>query len=96
MSVLGFQSLVAVLLVLGLVGALAWTARRGGFARLQKRGPVTVETAVPLGERRTLVIVSVEGRRLLLGLTPMQVSMVAELGPAPPHSPFQQEVDSRA
>jgi flagellar biogenesis protein FliO len=33
-----------------------------------------VETAVPLGERRSLVIVSVEGRRILLGLTPGQIS----------------------
>ena len=31
---------------------------------------IAVETAVPLGERRSLVIVAVEGRRLLLGLTP--------------------------
>ena len=40
---------------------------------------------MPLGERRSLVIVSVEGRRLLLGLTPGQISMVTELGtPAKP------------
>ena len=44
---------------------------------------------VPLGDRRSLVIVSVEGRRLLLGLTPAQVSLVTEL--APPT--FQQAVD---
>jgi len=79
MTVIGVQSLMAVLLVLGLVAALAWVARRGTFASLQKRGVVAIETAVPLGERRSLVVVAVEGRRLLLGLTPTQISMVTEL-----------------
>jgi flagellar protein FliO/FliZ len=83
MTVIGIQSLMAVLLVLGMVGALAWVARRGTFASLQKRGAVTVETAVPLGERRSLVVVAVEGRRLLLGLTPTHISMVTELRAEP-------------
>ena len=90
MSGLGVQSLMAVLVVLGLVGALAWLARRGAFNALRK-GPraVVVETAVPLGERRSLVIVSVEGRRLLLGMTPAQISMVAELK----GGTFEQQLD---
>lgn len=93
MTGLGLQSLLAVIVVLGLVAALAWTARRGAFNALRTRGPVAVETAVPLGERRSLVIVSVEGRRLLLGLTPVQISLVAELGP---RSAFDQEVSARS
>lgn len=93
MSGLGIQSLLAVFVVLGLVGALAWVARRGAFGALKTRGPLAIETAVPLGERRQLVIVSVEGRRLLLGLTPVQVTMVAELGPAAPT--FEQQVNAR-
>lgn len=79
------RGLVAIFVVFGLLLLLAWLGKRGllgGLAR-QGKGPVKVETAVPLGERRSLVIVSVEGRRLLLGLTPMQVSLVTELGPAP-------------
>jgi len=79
------QSFVAVLVVLGLVAALAWIVRRGAFAAALRRGPrpISVETAMPLGERRSLVIVAVEGRRILLGLTPGTISMVTELGPAP-------------
>ena len=80
MTGLGLQSLLAVTIVLALVGALAWFARRGAFATLRRAGAVSIETAVPLGERRSLVIVAVEGRRLLLGLTPTNISMVAELG----------------
>jgi flagellar protein FliO/FliZ len=87
---LGFQSLFAVVLVLGLVAALAWLLRRGGFGSLRPGSrTITVETAVPLGERRSLVIVAVEGRRLLLGMTPGQISMVTELDavPATPEAP---------
>jgi flagellar protein FliO/FliZ len=75
----------AVLIVLGLVAALAWLLRRGSLGVLRGRGgAINVETAVALGERRSLVIVSVEGRRLLLGLTPTTMQLVTELQtPAP-------------
>ena len=79
--------------VVHLVAALAWLAKRGAFATLRRTGTVTVETAVPLGERRSLVIVAVEGRRLLLGLTPSSVSMVTELGAA---ATFESQLDSRS
>ena len=100
MTGLGLQSFLAVALVLALVGALAWVARRGTFGRLGPRGPIAIETAVPLGERRQLVIVSVEGRRLLLGLTPASVSLVTELAAAgspasaaPVVTPFERELE---
>ena len=71
---------VATLLVLGLVAALAWLVRRGPLAHLAAKGKlVSIETAVPIGDRRSLVIVSVEGRRLLLGMTPTSISLVTEL-----------------
>ena len=74
------NTFLATLIVLALVAALAWLVRRGPLARLANSGkPVAVETAIPLGERRSLVIVAVEGRRLLLGLTPASVSLVTEL-----------------
>ena len=80
----------AVLIVLGLVAALAWLLRRGPLGALTGRGgAISVETAASLGERRSLVIVSVEGRRLLLGLTPTTMQLVTELAspamqPPPP------------
>jgi flagellar protein FliO/FliZ len=83
---------VATLLVLGLVVALAWLVRRGPLAQLAAKGkPVSVESAIPLGERRSLVIVSVEGRRLLLGMTQTSISLVTELrgGAAEPVSGAQ-------
>ena len=87
MTGLGLQSLLATVVVLGLVVALAWLLRRGAFSSLRGGSrAITVETAVPLGERRSLVIVAVEGRRLLLGMTPGQISMVTELDATAPTS----------
>ena len=95
-----WRSLLAIAVVFGLLGALAWAARRGrlGFFTRQP-SHVRVEATVPLGERRSLMVVAIEGRRLLLGLTPMQVSLVTELTPPSPDaastgfgaaSPFEQ------
>ena len=80
------RGLAATAFVLGLLGTLAWMLRRGTLRIPGRRaaGPIRVETAVSLGERRSLVVVSVEGRRLLLGMTPMQVSVVTELSAVPP------------
>ena len=74
----GYRMLLVSLVVLSLVGLWAWLMRRGVLTKRQQ-GAVTIETAVPLGERRSLVIVSIEGRRLLLGLTPANVSLVTSL-----------------
>ena len=83
MEAIGLQGFASLFIVLGLVGALAYLARRGVFNQLRSRNRgMSVETAMPLGERRSLMIVSVEGRRLLIGLTPMQVSLVTELSAA--------------
>ena len=95
-----WRSLLAIVVVFGVLGALAWAARRGrlGFFTRQP-AHVRVEATVPLGERRSLMVVAIEGRRLLLGLTPMQVSLVTELTPRSPGaaqtalgaaSPFEQ------
>lgn len=75
----------SLVVVLGVFAGCLWVLRRGGLPARFGKGPrpVQIETAVGLGDRRQLVIVAVEGRRLLLGVTPMQVSLVTELGAAP-------------
>jgi flagellar protein FliO/FliZ len=77
----GIRGLAAVFVVLALVALFAWLLREGAFGPLGRRGSslIAVETAVPLGERRSVVVVAVEGRRLLLGLAPGQVSLLTEL-----------------
>jgi flagellar protein FliO/FliZ len=71
---------VALAVVLGLLLALAWLLRKGVIGR-RSSGALSIETALALGDRRSLVIVSVEGRRLLLGLSSAHVGLVTELRP---------------
>ena len=78
----GGRAMLSVVIVIGLLGLAAWLLRRHAPSR-GPRQAVTVETAVALGDKRSLVIVGVEGRRLLLGLTPGSVSLVTELAPLP-------------
>jgi flagellar protein FliO/FliZ len=78
-----WRMLGGLVVVLGLLLGLAWLLRRGVVAK-RSSGVLSVETALPLGDRRSLVIVAVEGRRLLIGLSSNQVSLVAELQSAPP------------
>lgn len=85
---ISMQAIAIVIISLAVLAALAWFLRRSASLRRSNQ-PISVETAVPLGERRSLVIVAVEGRRLLLGLTPTQVSLVTEL-----QNPFRETLDS--
>jgi flagellar protein FliO/FliZ len=85
------QALLTVGVVLAVLAAAAWALRRTNILR-RTRLPIVVETAVALGERRSLVVVSVEGRRLLLGLTPQSVGLVTELKANPPE--FGQALDA--
>jgi flagellar biogenesis protein FliO len=74
------RAVMAAVVVVGLMGLAAWMLRR--HAPIGRgRQAVAVESAVALGERRSLVIVTVEGRRLLLGLTPASVGLITELTP---------------
>jgi flagellar biosynthetic protein FliO len=78
------NELMAVTAVLALLGGVLWLLKSGRLSRFAARSSaVAVETAVSLGERRQLVIVAVEGRRLLLGVTAAQVSLVTELTASP-------------
>ena len=79
------RGLLAVLLVMVVMAAAAWVFRRGvpRWPGARQSSPVQVETAVSLGDRRSLVVVSVEGQRLLLGVTPNQVTLVTGLRDTP-------------
>lgn len=84
------QTLGALLVVVALLVGLTWLLRRSPLGRRGSKG-FGVESTLPLGERRSLAVVTVEGRRLLVGLAPNNVSLVTEL--SPPDS-FEQAVAS--
>jgi flagellar biosynthetic protein FliO len=75
------RGLVAVLVVMAVMAVAAWVFRRGmpRWTGARQSSSVQIETAVSLGDRRSLVVVSVEGQRLLLGVTPSQVTLVTGL-----------------
>ena len=77
------SSLAAVVVVLALFAAAVWLFKRSRLGAMGRRDRISIETACSIGERRSLVIVGVEGRRLLLGVAPGQVSLLTELA-APP------------
>ena len=72
--------------VLAVLAVFVWALRRGSLrlSRFAPRGAVAVETAISLGERRSLAIITVEGRRMLIGMTPAAISLLRDLAPAPP------------
>lgn len=80
------EALLATAIVLGLLAATLWLLRRGVNRPGRSGAAMSVETSLGLGERRSLVIVNVEGRRLLVGLAPGQVRLVTDLGTAAPTS----------
>jgi flagellar biosynthetic protein FliO len=85
------RALISTIVVVGLMALAAWVLRRRTGVGRFKQQRVAIETAVSLGERRSLVIVSVEGRRLLLGVAPGHIGLVTELGA---DSSFGQALDS--
>lgn len=76
------RAMVTTIVVLALLAGAAWWLRQRVGAVAGARATLSVESAIALGDRRSLVIVRVEDRRLLLGMSPSQVSLVAELQPA--------------
>jgi flagellar biogenesis protein FliO len=77
------RAILSLAAVIALLALFVWALRRGTLklTGLSTRTNMTIETAMSLGERRSLAIVRVDGRRLLIGLTPSAVSMLADLAP---------------
>ena len=79
-SLISGQAILSAFVVVAVLGAAAWALTRSNTLR-RAQASIVVESAVALGDRRSLVVVSVEGRRLLLGLAPQHVGLVTELKP---------------
>ena len=81
----------SLLLVLGLIALCAWLLRRLAGSRLNRSGPLQLLAMLPLSQRERVALVEVDGRRLLLGVAPGQVSLLRDCGestaPASPSTP---------
>ncbi len=76
------EMLVGSLVVLGLVCLVAWLVVRFGVRRLwatPQGGVLAVVARVPLEPRRSLYVVEVGGKTLLVGTSEMGLSVLSEL-----------------
>lgn len=81
--------ILALLFILVLLLALAWVARRGGWIRSPNRAAnLRVLGSHSLGARCSLTVVQIDDTRLVLGVTPQQVTLLHTL-PAAPDAPAE-------
>lgn len=57
--------------------AMLWWLKRG--KALSGNGPLKVVQAVAVGARERVVVLDAQGRRLLIGVTPSRIELLAEL-----------------
>lgn len=67
------QVVLALILVLGLIVAMAWLMRRMGGLTQVGGGVVRVLGGVPVGQRERVVLIQVGSKQLLLGVAPGRV-----------------------
>jgi len=73
----------SLLLIVVLILAGAWMARRADWLRGSANGSIKVLGARSLGARTSVALVQVEDARLVLGVTSNQISLLHTLPPAP-------------
>lgn len=75
-----FQALALLFLIVALLWAALWyLKRRGGIKLLTKQGDLNLESRMALGPKKYLVVVRFLNKRLLLGVTDQQITMLTEL-----------------
>jgi flagellar protein FliO/FliZ len=68
--------------------ALLWWLRRGNAAR-GGSGPVRLVQAIAVGARERVVVIDVEQRRLVIGVTATGISLLTELNNDPGEAPMK-------
>ncbi|CAI8692545.1 flagellar biosynthetic protein FliO [Burkholderia sp. IT-111MI5] len=77
------QTLVGLAVVIGLVFACAWLARRFGFQPARRGGPLKVVSSVGLGAKESATIVEIGDTWLVLGVAPGNVRLLHTLPASP-------------
>ncbi|MDO9476159.1 MAG: flagellar biosynthetic protein FliO [Pseudohongiella sp.] len=68
------QTLLWLLLVVGLILLLAWLARRIGGLQLQNAGAIKMLSMLPVGNKERIALVQVGDKQLLIGIAPGRVN----------------------
>lgn len=66
-------------LVIVLILAAAWLARRSGLLRNRGQADIAIIASQPLGGRNSIVVIEVEKKRLVLGITQHQINLLHTL-----------------
>lgn len=82
------QTLLTLAVVVGLIFALAWMARRMPGLTPRAGGEIRVVDTLVLGARERLLLVEVGGERLLLGTAPGRIERLHVLGGTAPANGF--------
>lgn len=77
------QMLLGLMAVLGLIIGLAWLARRLNMGMTGSVANMRVMGALSVGAKEKILLVDVDNQRLLLGVTPQQITVLKEMGEAP-------------
>lgn len=71
--------ILALIFIIAIIVACAWLLKRMGGGGFQKSAGIEVKASHMLGAKERLVIVKVDGRHLLLGVTPQSINKLDEL-----------------
>ena len=75
-----FQALAILFLIVALLFIALWfLKRRGGIKLLTRQGDLSLESRLTLGPKKSLVVVRFLNKRVLLGVTDQQITMLTEL-----------------
>lgn len=68
------QVTLALMLMVGLILGLAWLARRFAQPLFQQNKQLRLIASLSLGVKEKIILVEVEGKQLVLGVTPQQIT----------------------
>ena len=77
------QPVVALLFILALILGGAWLARKTGLVRGRSQHDIKVVSSYSLGGRGFITVVEVEKTRLVLGVTPQNITLLHQLPTKP-------------
>ncbi|ARP53107.1 flagellar biosynthesis protein [Alcaligenes faecalis] len=85
--------MLSLLLVVGLILAAAWLARRGGLLKNKNQQRIKILDNQRLGPRSSVALVQIDDREILIGITPQQISLLHTTTPAGSEPDFQTHLD---
>lgn len=83
MGAASLQMTLGLFVVLAVILGLSWLARRFNLAGVGGVAGLKVSAALNVGQKEKILVLDVEGRRLLVGVTAHQITVLQALGDAP-------------